>query len=64
MTTDAGLGWTDDSARGPSAWALASPGKVNMNLLQDFASVSLKDEAVIAKQLIKSFYGQPPEYSY
>ena len=64
MTTDAGLGWANDTARGPSAWALENSGQVNINLLQDLASVSLNDEAVIANDLINSFYGQPPDFSY
>jgi hypothetical protein len=58
-TTDAGH--TSDL---PEDWALLSPGNVNLYLLQDLASVSLNDAAIIAKSLTKSFYGRPPDYSY
>ncbi|CAI7665119.1 unnamed protein product [Penicillium viridicatum] len=59
-TTDGGIG----SSLIPDPWALNSPGNVNLYALQDFASVSLNDQAIIAKELIKDFYGQPAEYSY
>ncbi|KAG9229201.1 feruloyl esteras-like protein B precursor [Amylocarpus encephaloides] len=60
VSTDAGLG----SDATPVNWGLLSPGNVNLNLLQDLASVSLNDAAVIAKSITNSFYGQPPKYSY
>jgi feruloyl esterase len=60
VSTDAGLGSSDD----PVDWALLSPGNVNLYLLQDLASVSLNDMAVIGKGITSSFYGQAPKYSY
>ncbi|KAI0904973.1 Tannase/feruloyl esterase [Ustulina deusta] len=60
ITTDAGLG----SAMDASPWAHVSPGNVNLYNLQNLASVSLNDEAIIGKQLIGSYYGQGPLYSY
>ncbi|KZL83753.1 tannase and feruloyl esterase [Colletotrichum incanum] len=60
ITTDAGLGDAPDA----SPWALLSPGNVNLYALQNLASVSLEDEAVIGKLLIKSYFGRGPEYSY
>ena len=60
ITTDGGHG--GDS--GPEDWALASEGNVNLYALQNFASVSLRDEGVIGKSLIEAFYGQSPAYSY
>ena len=60
ITTDAGLGGQSD----PADWALVSEGNVNLYALQNFASVSLRDEAVIGKSLIEAFYGQGPLYSY
>lgn len=60
VTTDAGL--VNDGQHIP--WALLSPGNVDLFSLQNFASVSLNDEAVIAKAVIKDFYGEGPVYSY
>lgn len=48
----------------PGNWALTSPGNVNWQLLQNFASISLDDMANLAKQVIKDFYGKAPKYSY
>ncbi|KAK1975176.1 tannase and feruloyl esterase [Colletotrichum cereale] len=60
IVTDAGLGTAQDA----SSWALLSPGNVDLYALQNLASVSLKDEAIIGKLLIKSYYGRGPAYSY
>ncbi|KAJ3542126.1 hypothetical protein NM208_g4263 [Fusarium decemcellulare] len=60
VTTDAGI---PESAN-PVEWLLTSPGNLDANALQNFGQVSLNDEASIAKQLIKSFYGKAPSYSY
>ncbi|KFX96597.1 hypothetical protein V490_03250 [Pseudogymnoascus sp. VKM F-3557] len=60
ITTDAGLGVENDA----SPWALLSPGNVNLYNLQNLASISLNDEAIIGKSLINDFYGKPPKYSY
>ncbi|KAK1711820.1 Tannase/feruloyl esterase [Colletotrichum lupini] len=59
-TTDAGLG----NALDASPWALLSPGNVNFYNLQNLASVSLEDGAIIGKSLIRSYYGRGPDYSY
>ncbi|KAH7141894.1 Tannase/feruloyl esterase [Dactylonectria macrodidyma] len=59
-TTDAGI----PQSQSPLDWLLKSPGNLDTNALQNFGQVSLGDEASIAKQLIKSFYGQGPSYSY
>ncbi|SCV50426.1 related to feruloyl esterase B precursor [Fusarium fujikuroi] len=61
-TTDAGLQLQMDY--GPDIWALNSEGNPNLSVLQDFASISLGDQANIAKGLIESFYGEAPKYSY
>ncbi|KAL3447612.1 Tannase/feruloyl esterase [Aspergillus insuetus] len=53
---------------GPDEWALNRNGEggesVNIHLLEDFASVALHELAVIGKQLVASFYGTPPAFSY
>ncbi|EMD00199.1 hypothetical protein BAUCODRAFT_102615 [Baudoinia panamericana UAMH 10762] len=45
-------------------WALPSPGNVDWNLLQDFASRSLDELPKISKQVIAGFYGKPADKSY
>ncbi|KAI0883782.1 tannase and feruloyl esterase [Annulohypoxylon maeteangense] len=60
ITTDAGVPSNDS----PETWALISPGNVNLYNLQNLASVSLNDEAIIGKSLIKDFYGKGPDFSY
>ncbi|KAI1329194.1 Tannase/feruloyl esterase [Xylariaceae sp. FL0255] len=60
ITTDAGL----DSQVEPSPRAQVSPGIVNFYNLQNLASVSLNEKAVIGEQLIKSLYGNEPLYRY
>ncbi|KAI1245105.1 hypothetical protein MGN70_011994 [Eutypa lata] len=60
ITTDAGLGF----AQAPHDWALVSPGNVNWHALHNLGSVSLHEQALIGKDLIQSFYGEPPKYSY
>ncbi|KAJ3502450.1 hypothetical protein NLJ89_g8883 [Agrocybe chaxingu] len=61
VSTDAGVS-TDPSGYG--TWAYLSPGNVDLHAMQNFASVALNDEAIIAKSVIESFYGRPPKYSY
>ncbi|KAL3291108.1 carboxylic ester hydrolase [Colletotrichum asianum] len=58
--TDGGLG----SDVTPVNWGLLSEGDVNLYLLQNLASTTLNDAAVIAKSVIGSFYKTPPKYSY
>ncbi|KAH6646161.1 Tannase/feruloyl esterase [Truncatella angustata] len=60
VTTDAGLG----TSQAPMNWALHSPGTVNLNALQNLASVSLNEQALIGKHLTKSLYGESPKFSY
>ena len=60
-TTDGGHELVSPTA---ATWALNSPGNVNTYLLQDFASVALKDMAVIGKAVTESFYQKAPAYSY
>lgn len=59
VTTDAGLG-----SETFDEWAILSPGSSNLYAIQNLGSVSLNDEAVIAKHFIQDFYGEKPKYSY
>jgi pimeloyl-ACP methyl ester carboxylesterase len=61
-TTDAGLNLGADASA--SGWALVSPGNVHLYNLQNLASVSLHDQALIGKSLIADFYARPPDKSY
>ncbi|KAH8896061.1 tannase and feruloyl esterase [Thozetella sp. PMI_491] len=60
VTTDAGTG----GASIPDPWVLTSPGNLNLYALENFGSVSLNDESVIAKSIINSFYGRNASFSY
>ncbi|KAK3678821.1 hypothetical protein LTR78_001274 [Recurvomyces mirabilis] len=57
-------GHTESGDGMPETWALLSPGNVNHNLLQDFASVALNDMTVIGKAITTSYYGSAPTFSY
>ncbi|HTJ35657.1 MAG TPA: tannase/feruloyl esterase family alpha/beta hydrolase [Dactylosporangium sp.] len=59
--TDAGVGANPLDVSG---WALTSAGTVNTPLLQDFASRSLHDMAVVGKDVARRYYGNPVTYSY
>jgi hypothetical protein len=64
IDTDAGHGSGMVNALSPAEWALTSPGNVNLYLLEDFASRSLKDMAVVGKAITKAYYGVGPKFSY
>ena len=46
------------------SWWQDASGNVNIPLLTDFASVALNDAGVVAKQVVRDFYGHGPRYSY
>lgn len=60
-TTDGGHSLYSTTA---ADWVMDSPGNVNLNLFQDFASVALSDLAVIGKQVTALFYERQPKKSY
>jgi hypothetical protein len=60
-STDAGLSGDPYS---PGLWALKGDGKVNVELLTNFASRSVHDMAVAGKQISTQFYGTKPNHSY
>jgi hypothetical protein len=60
LSTDAGLPHEENMTQ----WAEVSPGNINLYLLQNLASVSLNDAAVIGESIIKDYYKRTPKYSY
>ncbi len=58
-TTDAGVGTYLDTS-----WALNSTGQVNTALLEDFASRSEHETAIVAKEVISGYYGRAASYAY
>ena len=46
------------------SFALAAPGQLNWQLIEDFASRSLFQMTEKAQTLVEEFYGDPAEYSY
>lgn len=61
-STDAGLPGGD--ATSPSLWALDADGKINYDLLENFASRSVHDLAVVGKAVTESFYGHPANHAF
>jgi feruloyl esterase len=59
-TTDAGV---DTSGLNPS-WALESDGRINTALLQNFASRSVHEMALVGKQVVADVYAHAANYSY
>ncbi|GID66889.1 tannase [Actinoplanes cyaneus] len=47
-----------------TTWAIKNDGSLNEGLLTDFASRSLHDMTVVAKNVTKTFYGKAATYSY
>ncbi|KAI9375706.1 Tannase/feruloyl esterase [Aspergillus egyptiacus] len=60
VSTDCG----HTATQGLADWLLTEPGKINLQLLEDFASLSLNEAAIIGKNVAESFYGVKPRYSY
>ncbi|KAI1799169.1 tannase and feruloyl esterase [Daldinia bambusicola] len=59
VTTDSGIG----TSQSPD-WVVISPGNLNLVAFDDLGHVTLNDAALIAKDLIKGYYGHGPSYSY
>ncbi|KAJ4984607.1 feruloyl esterase b precursor [Stagonosporopsis vannaccii] len=61
VSTDGGH---DGLSQTTESWALSSSGDVNLNALQNFASVALNDMTVLGKQLTEAYYGKSILKSY
>ncbi|MFF0079169.1 tannase/feruloyl esterase family alpha/beta hydrolase [Streptomyces canus] len=59
VSTDAGVGDALDTS-----WALNSEGRVDTALLENFASRSQHEAAVVGKEVVDAVYGKRPAYSY
>lgn len=59
--TDGGV---DSDFESPASWALGPDGRVNRELLRNFASRSLHDMTVAGKAVTAGYYGRPADYSY
>ncbi|KAI5864199.1 tannase and feruloyl esterase [Durotheca rogersii] len=58
-TTNAGL-----TGETPEGWAFESPGKLNLGLFENFGTTSLNELSIVGKAVTKSYYGEPPKFSY
>lgn len=63
-STNAGIYATDINGGDAHEWALLPNGSINLPLIKNFAYVSLGDMSVIAKSIVKSYYGSKEKYSY
>ncbi|MFF7069578.1 tannase/feruloyl esterase family alpha/beta hydrolase [Streptomyces pseudovenezuelae] len=59
VSTDAGVGDALDTS-----WALNGEGRVDTALLENFASRSQHEAAVVGKEVVDAVYGKRPAYSY
>ncbi|KAI4867335.1 tannase and feruloyl esterase [Hypoxylon rubiginosum] len=59
-STDAGIANPLD----PYSWVLDSPGRINEVLVRHWGGDILNDMAIVAKSVIRDFYGRPAAYSY
>lgn len=60
ITTNAGISETGYA----TDWALLSPGNIDLNALNNLGSVSLREQALIGKSLVRRYYGREEKYSY
>ncbi|GAB7365283.1 hypothetical protein MBLNU230_g6364t1 [Neophaeotheca triangularis] len=63
-STDAGHASAQRLADDAAYWALRSKGNVEQYRLLDFAYRSYHDMNVLSKQVMESFYGRKPKFSY
>ncbi|KAK0647020.1 Tannase/feruloyl esterase [Cercophora newfieldiana] len=61
ITDDAGL---TGGIEGVKDWGLLSPGNPNLYKINNLGAISINEQSIIGKALIRSFYGKGPEFSY
>ncbi|KAK5045996.1 hypothetical protein LTR84_008782 [Exophiala bonariae] len=54
----------EDPFPDPAPWGLASPGVVDFNGFNNFASLTLHEATLFGKAITENYYGRPAEYSY
>lgn len=64
VATDSGHEAGLSASTNPGFWMTYSPGNLNLNLIEDWASRSLGELSIIGKQAAQNFFGSQPEYSY
>ncbi|KAK1547730.1 hypothetical protein CPAR01_01697 [Colletotrichum paranaense] len=63
-STDAGLTLNHTIDANSGQWALRASGSINEPLIENFATRSIHEMALIGKEAVKAFYGTKPHHSY
>lgn len=64
VATDSGHLPGQQAATDPSTWATLSPGNLNFPLIEDWASRTLGELGIVAKNATRDYFGTEPSYSY
>ncbi|KAI9150074.1 feruloyl esterase B precursor protein [Paramyrothecium foliicola] len=64
LDTDSGHPRGTEFAYSPESWVLNKPGEINTQLVENWASSSLHEMAIIGKAITANYYGSKPDHSY